>query len=340
MIRTRNEAERDADYSGLSNAELLAKFDDMTELDDRDVVRPRSHQLRAGLGREAQRLLRRGDAARTIPTESYQILQGYHTRPVDAAHGLWGLSRVVRDSPTLHQLFDENHPRDLASEAGARPRRAGRSSSSSTSTCSTSDGAATPSTTSPTCRGGRTRRSRSGNIARYINMPDEDDPMIQYERAVKHREDLTAKIRAKLADDPEQLAKFDELYDAAAVCGAAHRGPRVLHRPDGRRAAAHVRARRRRRARPRRRDRRSQRRVLPLPATRSATRCRTAATNARRSPSAGPRSRPPHRRRRQVRSARRPRRRRPAASSTRSWTPSSPACSASSRRPRAKSTPT
>jgi hypothetical protein len=54
-----------------------------------------------------------------------------------------------------------------------------------------------------------------GNIARYINMPDSDDPMIQFERAVKHREDLTAKIRAKLADDPDQLAAFDKLFDAA-----------------------------------------------------------------------------------------------------------------------------
>ena len=54
-----------------------------------------------------------------------------------------------------------------------------------------------------------------GNIARYINMPDEDDPMIQYERAVKHREDLTAKVQAKLADDPEQRAEFDELFEAA-----------------------------------------------------------------------------------------------------------------------------
>src|SRR6478609_8518742 len=46
-------------------------------------------------------------------------------------------------------------------------------------------------------------------------MPDEDDPMIQYERAVKHREDLTAKIEAKLADDPERRAEFEELFDAA-----------------------------------------------------------------------------------------------------------------------------
>jgi pyruvate,water dikinase len=54
-----------------------------------------------------------------------------------------------------------------------------------------------------------------GAIGRYINMGDEDDPMIQFERAVKLREELTDRIRTKLADDPEQLAKFDELYDAA-----------------------------------------------------------------------------------------------------------------------------
>ena len=53
------------------------------------------------------------------------------------------------------------------------------------------------------------------NIARYVNMPDEDDPMIQCERAVKHREDLTAKVQAKLADNPELRAEFDELFDAA-----------------------------------------------------------------------------------------------------------------------------
>jgi phosphohistidine swiveling domain-containing protein len=32
---------------------------------------------------------------------------------------------------------------------------------------------------------------------------------------VKLREELTERIRTKLADDPEQLAKFDQLYDAA-----------------------------------------------------------------------------------------------------------------------------
>ena len=39
--------------------------------------------------------------------------------------------------------------------------------------------------------------------------------MIQFNRAVARREELTAKIRAKLADDPDKLAEFEELFDAA-----------------------------------------------------------------------------------------------------------------------------
>ena len=54
-----------------------------------------------------------------------------------------------------------------------------------------------------------------GNIARYVPMDDSEDPMIKFDEAVRRREELTAKIRAKLADDPEKLAKFEELFDAA-----------------------------------------------------------------------------------------------------------------------------
>ena len=148
------------------------------------------------------------------PTEAYQILQGYHTRPVDAAHGLWRLSRVVRNSPTLHQLFDDNHPRDLAAKLAKTDE--GRAFLDQLNeylydfgwrSDAVYDIADVPWRENPSIP--------LGNIARYINMPDEDDPMIQYERAVKHREELTAKIQAKLADNPEQRAKFDELFDAA-----------------------------------------------------------------------------------------------------------------------------
>jgi len=213
LIRDRNEAERDADYSGLSNAELLAKFDDMTDW------MTEMWYIHGHINFALVSGARLSDLYTDVmhpddPTEAYQILQGYHTRPVDAAHGLWRLSRIVRDSPTLHQLFDENHPRDLAAKLAKTDE--GRAFLDQLNAYlydfgwrsdAVYDIADVPWRENPSIP--------LGNIARYINMPDEDDPMIQYERAVKHREELTAKIQAKLADDPDQRAKFDELFDAA-----------------------------------------------------------------------------------------------------------------------------
>ena len=213
LIRNRNEAERDADYSGLSNAELLAKFDDMTDW------MTEMWYIHGHINFALVSGARLSDLYTEVmhpddPTEAYQILQGYHTRPVDAAHGLWRLSRVVRDSPTLHLLFDETHPRDLAEKLSKTDE--GRAFLAQLNeylydfgwrSDAVYDIADVPWRENPSIP--------LGNIARYINMPDEDDPMIQYERAVKHREDLTAKILVKLAGDPEQLAKFDDLFDAA-----------------------------------------------------------------------------------------------------------------------------
>jgi rifampicin phosphotransferase len=213
MIRSRNEAERDADYSKMSNAELLEKFDDMKDWMT-EMWYVHGHINFALVSGAALSDLYTDVMHPDDPTESYQILQGYHTRPVDAAHGLWRLSRIVRDSPTLHQLFDDNHPRDLAAKLAETDE--GRAFLDQLNdylydfgwrSDAVYDIADVPWRENPSIP--------LGNIARYINMSDEDDPMIQYERAVKHREDLTAKIRAKIADNPVQRAKFEELFDAA-----------------------------------------------------------------------------------------------------------------------------
>src|SRR5258706_2322102 len=213
MIRSRNEGERGADYSTMSNAELLAKFDDMTDWMT-EMWYVHGHINFALVSGAKLSDLYTDIMHPDDPTESYQILQGYHTRPVDAAHGLWRLSRVVRDSPTLHQVFDDHHPRDLAAKLAETDE--GRAFLDQLNeylydfgwrSDAVYDIADVPWRENPSIP--------LGNIARYVNMPDEDDPMIQYERAVKHREDLTAKIRAKLADTPDELAKFDEYYEAA-----------------------------------------------------------------------------------------------------------------------------
>ena len=213
MIRDRNEAERDVDYSEMSDEELLAKFDDMTDwmIEMWYIHGHINFALLSGaaLSDMYQEVMQPED-----PTESYQILQGHHTRPVDAAHGLWDLSRVVKNSPALIAVFDETPTKDLPAKLAQSEE--GREFLEKLEkylydfgwrSDAVYDLADVPWRENPVIP--------LGAVARYVNMPDSDDPMIQFERAVKLREELTDRIRTKLEDDPERLAKFEELYDAA-----------------------------------------------------------------------------------------------------------------------------
>jgi rifampicin phosphotransferase len=213
LIRTRNEAERDADYSELSDAQLFTKYHDMTKwMEEMWYIHGHINFALisgAALSDFYDEVIKPED-----PTEAYQILQGYHTRPVDAAHGLWDLSRIAKHSPTLSRIFDENHPRDLKQALEATEE--GRDYLAKVDAYlydfgwrsdAVYDLADIPWTEDP--------QIPLGNIARYIPMDDAANPMIQFERAVARREELTAKIRAELAGDPDKLAKFEELFDAA-----------------------------------------------------------------------------------------------------------------------------
>ena len=53
------------------------------------------------------------------------------------------------------------------------------------------------------------------SIATMMKLDDSEDPEVIYQQKVAKREELLANARAKLADEPETLAKFDELYEAA-----------------------------------------------------------------------------------------------------------------------------
>ncbi|MEO6570346.1 MAG: PEP-utilizing enzyme [Ilumatobacteraceae bacterium] len=213
MIRDRNEAERDVDYAQLSDGELFAKYHEMSKwMEEMWYVHGHiNFALISGakLSDFYAQVLQPAD-----PTEAYQILQGYHTRPVDAAHGLWRLSRIAKASPELSAIFDEHHPRDLAARLGATDE--GRAFLDQLDeylydfgwrSDAVYDLADVPWNENPSIP--------LGNIARYIPMDDSHDPTIQFERAVKLREELTAKIRAAIADDADQAAEFEELFDAA-----------------------------------------------------------------------------------------------------------------------------
>ena len=213
MIRDRNEAERDVDYSAMNSDELLAKLDEMTDW-MREMWYIHGHINFALISGAALSDMYDAVMQPDDPTEAYQILQGHHTRPVDAAHGLWRLSRLAKNSPALSQLFDENKPKALAAKLEESDE--GRAFLAELHDYLYDFGWRSDAVYDLNDIPWREDPSIPlGNIARYIHLTDADDPMIQFDRAVKLREELTGKIRAKLADDPEQLARFEELYEAA-----------------------------------------------------------------------------------------------------------------------------
>lgn len=209
IIKARNYAERDRDYDKMSDEEVFARYFDMvrwmqelwyihghinfalipgTELSDfyNEVMQP------------------------SDPTESYQILQGYHTKPVDAAHELWDLSRKVKANPELTKTFDENKPRDL--KTALEKSDAGRAFLAdldeylyeygwrSDAVYDLADATWREDPTIPL-----------GNIARYVGKDESENPMVSFEASVKRREERTAAIREKLANDPDKLANFERL---------------------------------------------------------------------------------------------------------------------------------
>ena len=213
LIKARNEAERDVDYATMSDEALFARYYEMTRwMEQMWYIHGHvNFALVSGakLSDFYDEVMKPSD-----PTESYQILQGYHTRPVDAAHGLWALSRKVKASPALTRVFDENPPRDL--KRALEQSDEGRAFLAELDAYlydfgwrsdAVYDLADIPWRENPTIP--------LGNIARFVPMADSDDPMIKFDEAVKRREELTARIRAELAGDPEKLAHFEKLFEAA-----------------------------------------------------------------------------------------------------------------------------
>ena len=212
-VIARNVPLKTADFSGLTHAELVAKLDEMTEY-MRYQWWIHGHINFVLLSSSAYCDLYDSLMDPKEPTESYQTLQGFHTTSVDAQRSLWALSRRVGSSPTLKGLF-ETLERDelLAALDGSDEGRAFRADFETFlfeygwRHDAVYDLADVPWRENPSIP--------LVTIAGMVELPESEDPEIIYQRNVAIREDLVAKARARLADDPETLAKFDELYEAA-----------------------------------------------------------------------------------------------------------------------------
>jgi phosphohistidine swiveling domain-containing protein len=148
------------------------------------------------------------------PTEAYETLQGFHTRSVDANRGLWDLSRTAKASPQLREMFATMAPKELlaaldASEEGRgfRQRLDEFLFEYGWRHDAVYDLADVPWREDPSIP--------LASIGAMINLDESEDPEVIYRQRVARREELLAKLRAKLADDPATLRKFEELYEAA-----------------------------------------------------------------------------------------------------------------------------
>jgi pyruvate,water dikinase len=212
-VRAKNEELKRADWSALTDDELAAKLDELA-----DHMRFQwwihGHINFVLLSSSAFCDLYDKVLQPSEPTESYQTLQGFHTRSVDASQGLWDLSRVVKASPALTELFGTKAGRDLVaalddSDEGRafRQQLAEYLEEFGWRSDAVYDLADIPWREDPSI-------PLSG-IARFLELGDEDEPRALYERSKAQRERLLAEMRTRLADDPPTLAKLDELYEAA-----------------------------------------------------------------------------------------------------------------------------
>ena len=212
-VRARNEAEKTVDYSSLSDEELVAKLDDFTEW-MRYQWWIHGHINFVLLSSSA--FCDRYDEIMQPEqsTEAYQTLQGFPTRSVDAAHGLWALSRKARASDTLRQLFQEKEPDEVL--AALDETEEGRAFTADLDSFlfefgwrhdAVYDLADIPWREDPAIP--------LASIAGLMELGDEENPDLQYQRNVAAREQLMANLRERLADDPDTLAEMDELYEAA-----------------------------------------------------------------------------------------------------------------------------
>ena len=148
------------------------------------------------------------------PTEAYELMQGYRTKSVEAAKGLWRLSRIVKASPTLSQVFQSSEPRAI--EAALDFSNEGQAFFAELRPFLDEFGWRSDGIYEI---GDATWRENLAiplnTIQGYLALGEDNDPELVFQRAAKHREHLVAAAKTKLAGQTEKLARFDELLNAS-----------------------------------------------------------------------------------------------------------------------------
>lgn len=147
------------------------------------------------------------------PTEAYELMQGYRTKSVEAASGLWRLSRTIKASEALSRVFESAEPEAMGQALATEEGRAFLTELGAYLEVFgwRSDGIYE--IADPTWR--EDLSIPLNTLQGYLGLGEENDPEAVYQRAVTRREALVARAKARLADDPAKLARFEALLDAS-----------------------------------------------------------------------------------------------------------------------------
>jgi phosphohistidine swiveling domain-containing protein len=146
--------------------------------------------------------------------EGWQLTQGYKTKSVDASSGLWRLSRIVKASPALAKIFEQVEPAAMLDALERTPE--GQSFLTELRGYLEEYGWRSDGIYELAAPTWREEPSIPLNtIQGYLRLSDDANPELSLEHAARRREELTARAREKLANDPDKLRQFSVLMDAA-----------------------------------------------------------------------------------------------------------------------------
>ena len=206
------EKARDMDYASLSDSDLLKTLSEMTEeFTLRYNVHGKINFVLVSASQFAD--FYNETFSPDDPTEPYQVLQGFPTRSVDAGRGLWRLGRIIRNSPPLKKTFDETDTEELTS--ALEQSEEGRQFLGELSTYLDEFGWRSDVFEMSDQTWRENPRIPLNTLQGYSSLGDDADPDIKYQEAIEVREGLLSQARGRLAGDPEKLAHFNGLYDAA-----------------------------------------------------------------------------------------------------------------------------
>ncbi len=148
-------------------------------------------------------------------TEAYEVLQGFPTTALDSARGLWNLSRAVRADERLLNLFNTTPPEQIVTKLD--DSEVGRDFKKQLLDYLEEFGWRADTTAELRFPSWREDPAIAVNaLTGYLTLDDSESPDLSYEASVKRREELLAQSRERLANDPEKLARFNELYELAS----------------------------------------------------------------------------------------------------------------------------